>query len=588
MTDPARKYANLKLEEIERRVIEVYGQALRESEQKFLDYMKEVDRQAKAYQTMVKNGQRTQAQYERWAQDQILGSRQMQENMRELELVLRNSAEVAQDIINGELPDVYAISHDWGTYEVESGTGINTQYNLYDRDTVVRLIAEQPDLYPQPKVKEGKLDSWNSQKLTSAITQAVIQGELIDRTAKRIERLFGSNAASSMRMARTCMTGAENSGRVRSYERAETMGIKVRKKWLATLDDRTRASHRQLDGESVDVEARFSNGLVYPGDPNGRGEEVYNCFLGDTLFDSDSEIVRSYRHLYRGKTVTVNTAGGVHFTCTPNHPILSTRGWVAADGLHEGDDLLVTCRSWYPATNPDVDHAFSSFETFHDLTAVFGYERASRLSVDFHGDRPTSNVEVVSEERFLRVCLDALGFKGLDELSLVLSDPSAAGLRLLGSLFDGRSLGTSRYMGLLRKTLSLVNGSGTHADVHGLRAVAGGDTVIAQDAIYNLPAETMIRSELLDGLSGKVTTDKIVRVEVGSTRGAHVYNLQTGNGYYFVNSIIGQMDNGIFAIAKNCRCTLVADLTDFPAEQVERASRLHGMSYEEWREEHER
>ena len=93
----------------------------------------------------------------------------------------------------------------------------------------------------------------------------------------------------------------------------------------------------------------------------------------------------------------------------------------------------------------------------------------------------------------------------------------------------------------------------------------------------------MCRRELLGGLSGKVTIDKVISVEVSSTRGSHVYNLQTGDGYYFVSSIIPGMDNGIFAIAKNCRCTLVADLSDYPAEQVDRASRLHGMSYAEWR-----
>lgn len=55
------------------------------------------------------------------------------------------------------------------------------------------------------------------------------------------------------------------------------MGIKVRKRWVATKDERTRASHADLDGEIVDYDKPFSNDLMYPGDPSGPAVEVYNC-----------------------------------------------------------------------------------------------------------------------------------------------------------------------------------------------------------------------------------------------------------------------------------------------------------------------
>ena len=49
------------------------------------------------------------------------------------------------------------------------------------------------------------------------------------------------------------------------------------KQWDATLDKRTRDSHAQVDGEIRELDEKFSNGLMYPGDPNGRPEEVINC-----------------------------------------------------------------------------------------------------------------------------------------------------------------------------------------------------------------------------------------------------------------------------------------------------------------------
>ena len=80
-----------------------------------------------------------------------------------------------------------------------------------------------------------------------------------------------------MRWARTYTTAAENAGRVASYERAQKKGIKLKQEWLATLDGRTRHSHRQLDGERREVGKRFSNGCRYPGDPQAAYAEICNC-----------------------------------------------------------------------------------------------------------------------------------------------------------------------------------------------------------------------------------------------------------------------------------------------------------------------
>ena len=47
--------------------------------------------------------------------------------------------------------------------------------------------------------------------------------------------------------------------------------------WLSTRDDRTRDEHIGIDGETVDLGVRYSNGMLYPGDPAGGPENVINC-----------------------------------------------------------------------------------------------------------------------------------------------------------------------------------------------------------------------------------------------------------------------------------------------------------------------
>lgn len=59
------------------------------------------------------------------------------------------------------------------------------------------------------------------------------------------------------------------------------------KTWVNAGDDRVRDSHIRLDNETVPIDGRFSNGLSYPGDPNGTPEEIYNCRC--TVIFSQSE-----------------------------------------------------------------------------------------------------------------------------------------------------------------------------------------------------------------------------------------------------------------------------------------------------------
>lgn len=63
-----------------------------------------------------------------------------------------------------------------------------------------------------------------------------------------------------------------------------------------------------------------------------------------------------------------------------------------------------------------------------------------------------------------------------------------------------------------------------------------------------------------------------------------MYNLQTENGYYFVNNIIdqsGQKSTGNFAIAHNCRCTLLAWVKGFEHDTLRDSDKMT-MDFDEW------
>lgn len=183
-------------------------------------------------------------------------------------------------LIGNRMNGVFSLNHNFAAYELEHGLGLNLQFTLYDEFTVARLLKENPKLLPKPKIDIPLDKKWNAQKITSEITQGILTGESIPKIAGRLQNVTDMNRNSAIRNARTAITGAENAGRVESYHYAESIGITLKKEWLATLDDRTRDEHRALDGQRVGVDEPFRVGgdeIMFPGDPGAPGYLVYSC-----------------------------------------------------------------------------------------------------------------------------------------------------------------------------------------------------------------------------------------------------------------------------------------------------------------------
>lgn len=285
MSDIGHQETDKLLNHIESEVHSTYKQAYKETKAKLDDYLRRFKIKDKIKLKQLKNGEITEEYYKYWLKGQILIGKRWEEQVKTLAEDMQNYNNIARSIVDGYMPEVYALNHNYATFLVEQGSHIDTSYTLYNAQTVERLIRDNPRLMPAytpdsavaKAIAEGKAIEWNIKNITAAMTQAILQGESIDNMSKRLSRVYEMNAASSVRYARTMTTAAENAGRVAANKRAETIGIDCEKVWLATLDGRTRHSHRQLDGEKRANDAKFSNGCAYPGDPSGPQHEVWNC-----------------------------------------------------------------------------------------------------------------------------------------------------------------------------------------------------------------------------------------------------------------------------------------------------------------------
>ena len=275
MADKAHRLTDLKLEKMEKRLSAIYSRAEKEIQKTADEYFSKFAKQDEDKRKLLEQGKITEDEYTKWRKGKVMYGKRFTEMKEQCAKQLLNVNRTALAYINGELPEVYAINYNALESAVDGVGGYS--FTLVDADTVRNLAATDTSLLPYKELDPSKDIPWNMKKINAETLQGILQGERMDKIAKRLRNVQEMNKTQAIRSARTIVTGAENKGRQDSYARAEADGIILQKEWIATNDSRTRHSHAALDGAIVDQDKKFDNGLMYPGDPNGRPEETWNC-----------------------------------------------------------------------------------------------------------------------------------------------------------------------------------------------------------------------------------------------------------------------------------------------------------------------
>lgn len=334
--------------------------------------------------------------------------------------------------------------------------------------------------------------------------------------------------------------------------------------WRSLLDGRERDSHNAAHGQRIKIPGGLfdvgGHKLRHPGDGSHGAplSETVNCFPADTRVIGN--VHGATRHWYEGSLVEVTFASGNKLTGTPNHPVLTPEGWVAIGQVVKGGHVFRRCSGELlsgldggrGATPPafDIDDIEPEIAEVFDAVSVLGAcMRVGRFDVDFHGDLPTKDVDIVSTNRSLVFTRDAETLKHGDKLGFA-SALLTAGLSLDQSLavqLEGaRNLATTGRVGGSSEPASLIRSHSAHSNVVSLTARSdshtGGDQALTNGAPVGV--EGFGKSELR--LPSLVTTDEIVDINVRSSVACHVYNLDTVHGLFYANGVL----------VHNCRCYL--------------------------------
>lgn len=306
--DIAHTQTDKALKSLEKRLKKEYKQAAKECQQKLADHLAAFAQKDREWQLMLQQGKVSAQEYLNWRTGQIMTGQRWQAMVDTLADDLHNVNEIAAAMARDDAYAVYAMNYNYGTYVLEHKSRVDTSFTLYNQDAVRRLARDNPKLLPDPRPDSrlGKILAankdlrWQKKQINSVMIQGITQGESIDKMARRITDVAYADYTSAVRYARTMFTGVENKARQDAGERARDLGLDVSYQWNAILDQRTRHSHRHLNGETKKYKNdTFSNGLEYPGDTSGEPEEWWNCrcYMSEEFEGITREDVRTSPYL---------------------------------------------------------------------------------------------------------------------------------------------------------------------------------------------------------------------------------------------------------------------------------------------------
>lgn len=293
---------------------------------------------------------------------------------------------------------------------------------------------------------------------------------------------------------------------------------------------------------------------------------VTECLPGDALIDG-AQLTAAYRRWYEGDWVTVITKQGHRISGTPNHPVLTTRGWIGLGELLEEDRLLrdhLQIDDTLVPLDPDVQTEPATIaEVFDAVKAVGVVGRVAGGKPDFHGDGLDGDIDVLIPDSFLSYGNFSQLCEHRVQLSLEAATLTQALLAAQGAPFSysstlekepggpGGDAPTVQYSGdcgsaateSLRQALHAIAESVLRQDVASVDSVrhgsawrdgslpVSGDVGFVQDGVNGIHGDPQAASQDGYGGPGPVFLDDVVRISTSKFSG-HVYNLSTVHGYF--------------------------------------------------------
>lgn len=551
-----------------------------------------------------------------------------------LKLQVQQQVEVAfgnqLDSIDSTMRAVYSMGYMHTAFEIQKGVGVGHNFAALNQ----RLID---GVLKRPWAPDGKNFSdrvWsNKQKLinelNTTLTQGIILGKDPGKIINAMSKKLDVSKTAAGRLVMTESAAFASRAQEDCFKELDVEEYEI----VATLDSHTSEICQDMDGKVFKMSERQIGVNAPP--------FHVNCVLPDSVvYAPDAEMLTQSD--YSGDVIEVRTANGRCFTVTPNHIMLTARGWVRAKDIVKGDKVIYYCGwdKFITETNPTNNHCVLTIENLFTSFVEDGTVIPATMPTtaeDFKGDAiENGEVNIILVDSFLRdkfnpmqrkfLCDSPLIWTELRDGEIILpgngtaarflvcvglsSDGIMGGGRVADIFFRGslthheliRFRKRAHYNTRLFKTA--FNGSCSDAEapgkfldaasrfIHGDNFINGEfppcvrvtdcDSIFFKGSRDWLSADTKGVCDFADAFAGIVEFDNVVGINVGFYSG-HVYDASSQSTLYYCNGFL----------SSNCRTTTAPYFDDWEELGIDRervARNAKGdkyfvdgnMTYKEW------
>ncbi|CDB29272.1 putative uncharacterized protein [Firmicutes bacterium CAG:137] len=376
------------------------------------------------------------------------------------------------------------------------------------------------------------------------LTQGLLRGDSPQKITGAIQKRFNVSRYQAGRLVHTETSYFNAISAKQAYQDLGVEKVEI----LETLDSHTCEICQPLDGVVIPL-AQFEPGVTVP-------PFHPNCVLPETVIASpDGEAIMQSD--YSGEIVEFTTANGRRLGITPNHIMLTSRGWVRAKNLIQGDQVIYYC-GWdklivepNPAHDNRVPAVEQLFASFLESCAVPPIS-VPTTAKDLKGDAvENGKVDIIFIDSLLRSKLDSSAGKFFGDLPLIGTGKTGEVLLYgncsLAQFLMGAGFASDGIMGGLDIAGILLTGSITHHQLVRLRGGAHYNTRLRKTALNNGFSDRELSGNFVNATARIIQGDDFIQREffsgVGLPDGDSNFIQNTNNGLSRTSKDIGDFCN---------------------------------------------
>lgn len=496
--------------------------------------------------------------------------------------------------------ETISTAYNYAMYNLAQGTGVAPAFAQLNTRVIDKILATKfygKNYSERIWTNRAKLIDGIKRELATAVTT----GQSNAKTARMIRDKYNVTRYEASRLVRTETNHFNTLGSTESYMSAGLEEFV----YSATLDTKT----------------------------------SMQCFIGTDKISTITSVDKLYRRRYTGEIITITTASGNKLSGTPNHPILTSDGWLPLNKIEPNKHVVYTVAgdvSVVPGhKNINVPAKFS--ELFNSVAKVPTTKVLvhSASATDFHNDVTVDNPKVdvaningvlgdgfnsgiTQKLKYFLLRLRASTDSSLNSLKpftyrllgrCVIVQTSEVKIFSLGNLIKPR-FRSSKPKNNNRRPYTLMKHLNSFSAVFVIIGVMLSSLKLSSKAkllksiCHSGGGTPILFSQLRGGRTVPVFGDDVVDVSI-ELADRHVYNLQCDDNVYINNSILvhncQELDGNRFKLTDNehkppqhpnCRSAM----RPFIGEEYQPDTRIMrdpvtgenryipNMSYKQWRE----